>query len=153
MGSLSRAMFAAVIGLVGAGLAAGPARAAAESYRPAAAGKTGPMWERPRFTRFSAMRCSAGGAKIEELTLNRDDASATKGFATYTDAGKAKGFQQGAGGWALAGDQLKVLGDGFQLEGRWAGAFLTAVITRPEGGEPVRCRFQVAALRSFTQYQ
>jgi hypothetical protein len=155
MGSLARATFAMLIGLAAAGLAAGPAGAGEhDAYRPAAASpKAGPLWERPRSTRFSAVRCSAGAPPIDQLIINRDAAADTAGSATYSEATKDKGVQQGAGGWALSGDQLKVSGDGFQLEGRWVGAILTATITRPQGGTSVRCRFQVTALRSFTQYQ
>jgi hypothetical protein len=157
MGSLVRAMLAALIGLAAASSVTGPAMADEDdAYYPAAAnpgGKTSPLWERPRSTHFSVMRCSAGAVMIDKLVLNRDDVSQSKGFATYTDSAKGKGYQTGAGGWALAGDQLKVSGDGFELVGRWTGPFLTATITRASGGEPTRCRFQVAALRSFTEYQ
>jgi hypothetical protein len=153
MGPLVRARLSLMIGLAVAGLGAGQARADdPDAYYPAA-GKDGPMWERPRFTQFSATRCSSGAVLVDQIQLNREDASDTKGSATYTDATRAKGSEKGAGGWVLAGDVLTVKGDGFALEGRWIGAILMATITRPGGGEPVRCRYQVAALRSFTQYQ
>ena len=150
--SLARAITAVLIGLAAAG-AAGPTLAEDDAYYPAAAaGKNAPLWERPKFTHFSATRCSPGGAAVDQLVLNRDDVSQTMGPATYTDTARDKSGRQGAGGWTLSGDALIVAGDGFVLDGRWDGPFLTATITRP-GGEPVRCRFQVQALRSFTQYQ
>jgi hypothetical protein len=157
MGSLVRAILGALTVLAAASAFVAPAVADEDdAYYPAAvnpAGKNAPIWERPKFTHFSVMRCSAGALMIDQLVLNRDDARQSKGLATYTDSAKEKGYQSGAGGWALSGDQLKVSGAGFDLVGRWTGAFLTATITRASGGEPVRCRFQVAALRSFTQYQ
>ncbi|MEI9891948.1 MAG: hypothetical protein WDN45_17085 [Caulobacteraceae bacterium] len=155
MGALVRATFAALIGLAAASFRVGPVMADEDNayYPTGADARNGPLWERPKFTRFSALRCSAGGVMINELALSRDDASAMMGFATYTDAAKDKGYREGAGGWSLAGDELKVSGDGFELRGRWVGAFLTATITRPKGGDPMRCRFQVTALRSFTLYQ
>lgn len=155
MGSLVRAMLAVWIGLAAAGFVAGPAVADDDDgYYPSTADpKTGPAWERPKFTEFQVLRCSAGALAIDRLVLNRNDVSETTGFATYTDSARDKGYQQGAGGWTLTGDELKVSGDGFELEGRWIGPFLTATITRTAGGEPARCRFQVTALRSFTQYQ
>lgn len=157
MRSLDRAMLASLLGLALASAIAGQGLAGDEdAYFPTAAeaaGKGAPIWERPRSTQFSVMRCSAGGLMIDKLVLNRDDVADSHGFATYTDAAKGKGYESGAGGWALTGDQLKVSGDGFELVGRWAGPFLTATITRPGGGDPVHCRFEVTALRSFTQYQ
>lgn len=154
MRSLDRAMLAMCIGLAAAGLAARSATADdGDAYYPAAAENSGPLWERPKFTQFQVLRCSAGTSVIDKLALNRDDVSQTQGFATYTDSAKSQGYQAGAGGWALAGNQLKVSGDGFELAGAWSGAFLTATITRPGGATPARCRFQVTALRSFTQYQ
>jgi hypothetical protein len=146
-------MLALLIGLVATGLSAGPTRADdADAYRPAAADRNAPRWERPRFTRFSATRCSSGAAVVDQIQLNREDAADAKGSATYTDASRAKGSEKGAGDWSLVGDRLTVMGEGFSLEGRWAGAILTATITRASG-EAVSCRYQVAALRSFTQYQ
>lgn len=112
----------------------------------------GPEWERPKLTRFSATRCGPGSI-IDEVTLSRDDQSKLTGFATYTDAGRDKGHEHGAGGWSLDGERLRVEGDGFVLEGRWVGAVLTATITRGESHPAQRCRYQVAALRSFQQFQ
>jgi hypothetical protein len=159
MGSLARAtlcawMLFAVASLAAASLAVAPARAGeADTYYPAGAGgRTAPVWERPKFTQFSVLRCSAGALVIDKLALNRGDASATRGSATYTDSAKGADGQDGAGDWALAGNHLKVSGDGFELVGDWTGALLTATITRP-GERPARCRFQVTALRSFTHYQ
>jgi hypothetical protein len=154
MASLVRATFAALIGLAAASLLAGPAAADdGDAFAPPTDSQAGPLWERPKYTQFSVMRCSAGALVIDKLAINRDDVSEMMGFATYTDSAKDRGYQEGAGGWTLAGDQLTVSGDGFELVGRWSGPFLTATITRPGGGEPARCRFQVTALRSFTQYQ
>jgi hypothetical protein len=155
MGSLARATLAALIGLAAASLIAGPVVAEeGDAYYPALTNpKTGPEWEQPKSTHFQAVRCSAGALIVDKLVLNRDDVSETKGFASYTDSAKDRGYQTGAGGWTLAGDQLNVSGDGFELAGRWVGPFLTATITRPGGGAPARCRFQVTALRSFTEYQ
>lgn len=155
MGSLVRAILATCAALAAASLLASPAAAGeADAYYPAAIGSgSAPAWERPKFTQFSVLRCSAGAAAIDKLAINRDDVSQTRGSATYTDSAKGSGDQQGAGAWALAGNQLKVSGDGFKLVGAWTGPFLTATITRPGGLAPARCRFQVTALRSFTQYQ
>ena len=155
MGSLVRAMLSALSVLAVAGFTVGQAVADdGDGYYPSTLDpKTGPAWERPKFTEFQVMRCNVRGLTVDRLVINRDDVAAMTGFATYTDSAKDKGYQQGAGGWQLAGDQLKVSGDGFELEGRWIGPFLTATITRESGGEPVRCRFQVTALRSFTEYQ
>jgi len=154
MGSLARAMTALLLGLAAASLAARPSLAeGGDAYYPTTAPNSGPQWERPKFTQFTALRCSSGAAVIDQLALNRDDVAQEAGVATFTDVSRDKGLQQRAGGWALKGDELTMSGSGFVLEGRWTGAFLTATITRPGGGEPVRCRFQVQALRSFTQYQ
>ena len=152
MGSLIRAMFALLIGLVAAVAVAGSAAADPDEAH-AQAAKDGPLWERAKYTHFSAMRCSSGAALIDQLTINRNEASETSGHASYTDATRDKGYETGAGGWSLTGDELKVSGDGFRLEGRWVGPFLTAVITWTDGSSPVRCRFQVPALRQFTEYQ
>jgi hypothetical protein len=142
------------MGLAAASLTAGPAAADDDVVRPAKVEPINaePLWERAKFTQFQVMRCSPGAQAIDKLALNRGDASQTTGPATYSDSAKAKGAQDGAGDWALAGNELKVSGDGFELTGDWSGALLTATITRP-GGETARCRFQVNALRSFTQYQ
>ena len=154
MGPLVRATLTASIVLAAASLGAGRASAGDdEAYYPASAGaRNGPGWERPKFTQFQVMRCSAGALPIDKLALNRADISQSKGSATYNDSAKDGGAPDGAGDWALAGNQLKVSGDGFELVGDWTGALLTATITRP-GGQPARCRYQVNALRSFTQYQ
>jgi hypothetical protein len=112
-----------------------------------------PIWERPRLTHFSARRCGAGASAINDLILSRDNASQTTGMATYSDSSRDKGYEHGAGGWTLNGVTLRVDGDGFTLEGRWVGPFLTAVITRSVTQNQQRCRFEVQALRSFTEYQ
>jgi hypothetical protein len=153
MGSLGRAIAAGGMALAALGAAVGLALAAdGDAYYPADAAKSAPRWERPKSTRFSATRCSTRGAAIDQLVINRGDVADKAGMATYTDATRRQGYEKGAGGWTLDGSELKVSGDGFELEGRWVGALMTAIITRP-GGEPVRCRYEVAALRSFTQYQ
>jgi hypothetical protein len=158
MGSLGRATAAGGLWLLAmafgaAGLGTGSAVAGDDAYYPAGADKAGPRWERPKSTHFSVTRCSSRTAVIDQLVINRDDISEKAGLASYTDATRGKGYEQGAGGWTLAGNDLKVSGDGFELQGRWVGALMTATITRPGGGEPVRCRYEVAALRSFTEYQ
>lgn len=154
MGSLGRAMAAGCMALVALGSAVGLAAAAdRDAYYPADAGKNAPRWERPKSTHFSVTRCNARGAVVDQLVINRDDVADNTGFATYTDATRTQGYEQGAGGWTLDGADLKVSGDGFELKGRWVGALMSATITRPGGGEPVRCRYEVPALRSFTQYQ
>ena len=112
-----------------------------------------PIWERPKLTHFSARRCGAGASAINDLILSRDNASQTMGLATYSDSTRDKGYEHGAGGWTLTGTDLRVAGDGFTLEGRWVGPFLTAVITRSVTQNQQRCRFEVPALRSFTEYQ
>ena len=164
MTPLTSATLALSMVLAAASLTAGPARADdANAYYPAGAdGRSGParndparndpVWERPKSTQFQVMRCSVDAQIIDKVTLNRDSTSETKGAATYSDAAKGEGGQGGAGDWSLAGNRLKVSGDGFELVGDWSGALLTATITRP-GERPARCRFQVNALRSFTQYQ
>jgi hypothetical protein len=154
MGPLVRATLATLLAFNAASFTVRPAVADdGDAYYPASVGgRNGPEWERPKFTQFKVTRCSAGALAIDKLALNRNDVSQSKGPATYTDAAKATSVQAGAGDWSLAGSQLKVSGDGFVLVGRWTGALLTATITRP-GAEPARCRFQVTALRSFTEYQ
>jgi hypothetical protein len=112
-----------------------------------------PIWERPKLTHFSARRCGAGASAVNDLILSRDDAGKTAGQATYVDLTRDKGYEHGAGGWTLNGVTLRVEGEGFTLEGRWVGPFLTAVITRSVTQSQQRCRFEVPALRSFTEYQ
>jgi hypothetical protein len=154
MGSLIRAMFALLIGLAAAGSVAAVADPDDSASPIAADPATGaPRWERPKLTRFSAMRCGAGEAIVGDLVINRSDSSQTGGPATYDMAGTDVGFGMGVGGWTLTGADLTVTGDGFVLRGRWVGAFLTATIVRAGHPHPVRCRFQVAALRRFTEYQ
>lgn len=153
MGSLGRAMAAGMVlaaMMTSVGLAA---PAGEDAYYPADAGRNAPRWERPKSTHFSATRCSSRAAVVDQLVINRDDVADSTGFATYTDATRAQGYEHGAGGWTLDGADLLVSGDGFELKGRWVGALMNATITRPGGGEPVRCRYEVPALRSFTQYQ
>ena len=96
-------------------------------------------------------------ARAELAALGYSPASANRllprtSLARATDAARRQGYEKGACCWTLDGSELKVSGDGFELRGRWVGALMTATITRP-GGAPVRCRYEVAALRSFTQYQ
>ena len=156
MDSLVRAMFALLIGLAMAGSVAGASVADPDDSSSQIApdpGSGAPQWERPKLTRFSAMRCSTGAAVVDDLVINRSDSSQTRGAATYDVPGADIGSGMGVGGWVLTGADLKVTGDGFELQGRWVGAFLTATIVRSGYPQPVRCRFQVAALRKFTQYQ
>ena len=112
-----------------------------------------PIWERPKLTHFSASRCAGGAPAINDLVLSRDNASLNAGMASYSDSARDKGYEHGAGGWTLTGVDLRVEGDGFTLVGRWVGPFLTAVITRSVTQSQQRCRFEVPALRSFTEYQ
>jgi hypothetical protein len=156
MGSLVRAISGlALTAFVLASAAAVAPALAAGAYYPATADPTkGPLWEQPKITRFAATRCGAGAkATVDQIVLNRDDVRQQAGFATYTDASRDLGYEHGAGGWSLKGPDLTLSGDGFQLRGRWIGPFLTATITWTDSRQPVRCRFQVNTLRSFTQYQ
>lgn len=156
MGLLNRAWVALLIGFAVAGFTRATVAAdTIAAYVPVAAApeNDAPTWERPKLTRFSAMRCSAGGAFIDQLVINRDEVAQTRGGATYSVAGDDAVRSQGAGGWALTGADLTVTGAGFVLEGRWVGALLTATIVRAGDSQPLRCRFQVAALRAFTHYQ